>query len=376
MAHGDSATLTNLTRYEMQALDGEINVSDGHPRQSLTPSQQAVIDRLPQLFETTLRENFADLEARAQRAFLHSLDQFGAPVDTPRLLSCYSSSVAMDVVARSLAEKCATVGLVHPTFDNIPDLLRGWGLTLVPLEEADLVEGRVPGLDGLDAVFLTVPNNPTGTVVGSEALRAIATACAERGTLLVLDTCFRGFVPGPREDMYALLDAAGVAYVTIEDTGKLWPLSELKLGFLAHSANCPLDLYENLSDILLSVSPLVLGLVAAFAEDARAGGYARLHTLIARNRAILSDALTGTGARLHGGPSHVSVSMVELPAGLDAGRVWSDLKASGLHLLRCEPFFWADEERGARLVRVALARDSATIEKTSGLLRDHFLRTR
>ncbi|MGW6857016.1 aminotransferase class I/II-fold pyridoxal phosphate-dependent enzyme [Streptomyces xanthophaeus] len=370
----DGLDLTNLTRYEILALDGDINVSDGHPRQSLTTGQQAVIDRLPELFHSSAREGFADLESRAQREFLHSLGQLSAPVEAGRVLSCYSSSVAMEVVARSLSDVCKTIGLIHPTFDNIPDLLRGRGIGLVPLDEQELIQGRVPALAEVDAVFLTVPNNPTGAVIGPAALRTIAESCAGHGKILVLDTSFRGFVTEEREDTYALLDRTGVHYVIIEDTGKLWPLSELKLGFIGHSAACPLDLYENLSDVLLSVSPFVLALVAEFADEAGAGGYQRLHTLVSRNRRILREALEDTEARLPGNPSDVSVSMIDLPAPLDAGRVWADLKASGLHVLRCEPFYWAAPARGSRRIRVALARDSVVIEKTSGLLRDYFLR--
>lgn len=376
MILNDKNRLTNLTRYEIQALDGELNVSDGHPRQCLTAEQQKIVDRFPQLFAASVRENFADLELRAQRAFLYSIGQFTAPFDTGRLLSCYASSVAMEVVARSLAENCSTIGLIHPTFDNIPDLLRGRGHRLVPLEEQDLSQGLVPPISQVDAVFLTIPNNPTGIAVGPEALRDIARTCARHGKTLVLDTCFRGFISGDRPDTYALLDSTGVEYAVIEDTGKLWPLAELKLGFIASSANCSLKLEQNLSDVLLSVSPFVLSVVAQFAKDAEHGGYRRLHALIARNRQILREAMDGTGAALPENPSDVSVSMIDIPGGLDAGEVWSELKESGLHVLRCEPFYWADAARGSRRIRVALARDTATIEKTSGLLRDYFTRAK
>ncbi|TDC74549.1 aminotransferase class I/II-fold pyridoxal phosphate-dependent enzyme [Streptomyces hainanensis] len=363
--------VSNLTRYEILALDGEINVSDGHPRQGPSTRQQAIIDRLPQLFRSSAQESFAQLETRAQRAFLHSIGQYGAPVDEGRVLSCYSSSVAMDVVARSLAEKCSTIGLIHPTFDNIPDLLRGWGHRLVPLEEAELADGRVPTTPELDAVFLTVPNNPTGFHIGPDALLSIAEHCVRRGLVLVLDTCFRGFVSAEREDTYRLLDRTGAQYVVIEDTGKLWPLSELKLGLVAYSENCSLALREHLSDILLTVSPLILALVAEFAEDGREGGYRRLHSLIAANRRALTDALAGTGATVPGPTADVSVSLVELPAHLTARDVWQDLRNAGLHVLPGGHFFWADAPRGDRYIRVALGRDTEVVEKAAGFLRDY-----
>ncbi|MFF7166812.1 aminotransferase class I/II-fold pyridoxal phosphate-dependent enzyme [Streptomyces sp. NPDC008086] len=376
MSGAGSLALTNLTKYEMLALDGGLNVSDGHPRQSLSPTQHRILQRMPEIFARAAEEQFAEIERRAQRTFLDSLGQFTAPVEAGRVHSSYASSVAMDVVARSLRPRVRSIGLIHPTFDNIPDLLLGWGHQLVPLEERALTEGEIPELHRLDAVFLTVPNNPTGTVIGTEALRRIAVTCADRGIPLILDTCFRGFAPQDRPDMYALLDETGVEWIMIEDTGKLWPLLELKLGFISYSRQCSFDIVENLSDVLLSVSPFVLSLVTEFAEDARKGGYEQIHSLIRRNRTVLAEALEDTGASLASHPSGVSVTLVKLPDHLSSRPVWRELRRAGLHTLPCDPFFWADKGQGERYLRVALSRDTPLIEKAGALLRDYFLSQR
>ncbi|GAA2069390.1 aminotransferase class I/II-fold pyridoxal phosphate-dependent enzyme [Streptomyces albiaxialis] len=376
MSRASGPGLTNLTKYEMLALDGEINVSDGHPRQGLSPTQQRITRRMPEIFSAAAEKPFAEVERRAQRAFLDSLGQKSAPVEEGRVHSAYASSVAMDVVARSLRPHVRTIGLIHPTFDNIPDLLLGWGHHLVPLEEDALVDGEVPGLDLLDAVFLTVPNNPTGTTIGPDALRRIALQCAGQGKPLILDTCFRGFIPGERPDTCALLDGTGVEWIMIEDTGKLWPLLELKLGFISHSRQCSFDIAEKLSDVLLSVSPFVLSLLAEFAADARDGGYERIHALIRRNRQVLADSLDGTGASLPPGSADVSVALVELPDHLSSRKAWSDLRRLGLHALPCESFFWADKKQGERFIRVALSRDTPLIEKAGSLLRDYLVSQR
>ncbi|MFF7172871.1 aminotransferase class I/II-fold pyridoxal phosphate-dependent enzyme [Streptomyces pseudovenezuelae] len=376
MSGAGSFALTNLTKYEMLALDGELNVSDGHPRQSLSPAQHRILQRMPEIFAWAAEQQFADVERRAQRTFLDSLGQLTAPVEVGRVHSSYASSVAMDVVARSLRPRIRTIGLIHPTFDNIPDLLLGWGHQLVPLEEKALTEGEIPELHRLDAVFLTVPNNPTGTVIGPEALRQIAVTCAGRGIPLILDTCFRGFVPDDRPDMYELLDETGVEWIMIEDTGKLWPLLELKLGFISHSRQCSFDIVENLSDVLLSVSPFVLSLVTEFARDAHEGGYEQIHSLIRRNRTVLGEALEDTGASVASPSSGVSVSLVELPDHLSSRPVWRELRHAGLHTLPCDPFFWADRPQGERYIRVALSRDTPLIEKAAALLRDYLLSQR
>lgn len=376
MSGASSPELTNLTKYEMLALDGEINVSDGHPRQSLSRTQQCIMQRMPEIFSAAAEEPFAEVEQRAQRAFLDSLGQKSAPVEEGRVYSSYASSVAMDVVARSLCPRVRTIGLIHPTFDNIPDLLLGWGHQLVPLEEEALVNGEIPTLDLLDAVFLTVPNNPTGTTIGPDALRRIALQCAGRGKPLILDTCFRGFLSGERPDTYALLDETGVEWIMIEDTGKLWPLLELKLGFISHSRQCSFDIVEKLSDVLLSVSPFVLSLLAEFAADAGQGGYEQIHALIRRNHDVLSNALAGTGASLPSTHGDTSVVLVELPDHLSSRKAWRDLRRTGLHALPCDPFFWADKKQGERYIRVALSRDTPLIEKAGAVLRDYLVAQR
>jgi len=344
MAQRTVADHDNLTTYEISALNAEIGVSDGHPRQRPSPGQREVLNSLPRLLAEVETEPFEELEKRAQRGFLSAIGQQAAPVAAGRVLSAYSSSLAMDVVGRALAERSARVGLVHPTFDNIPDILKAWGIPLVPLEEEQLVEGQIPAPVGdLDAVFITTPNNPTGTFLSEPALRQIGEACVERGLLLVLDVCFRGFETRFQYDTYALLEEVGVEFVLIEDTGKLWPTSELKLGFIGFSSACSLALSEGMSDLLLSVSPLVLRLVGELAGQAEEGGFAELHRLVAENRRVLTAALAGTSARVVDPDSRISVARVELPAEATASDVYEQLKEGGLHVLPCGPFHWAGQ---------------------------------
>jgi enduracididine biosynthesis enzyme MppP len=376
MAHAtidDRTAHSNLTRYEISALAAEVGISDGHPRQRPTAKQLEILRSMPELFEQAGAERFEDLERRAQSAFLSSTGQYAAPVSAGRVLSCYSSSVVMDVVARTLASSFIRVGLVHPTFDNIPDILKSWGLKLVPLEEEALMAGEITvAIDELDVVFVTTPNNPTGAYLGADALRSLAEQCAEAGVLLALDVCFRGFDRRFQYDSYALLDATGVQYVLIEDTGKLWPTSELKLGFVAFSANCPLALMDAMSDILLSVSPFVLALVSELAGEAAEGGYDELHNLIRANRLRLTDALQGTPARVVDRLSRVSVARIELPPEASARDTYRSLRAAGVHVLPCGPFHWAAQEEGERYIRVALGRDATLIETAARRLGSFF----
>ncbi|MFI6013280.1 aminotransferase class I/II-fold pyridoxal phosphate-dependent enzyme [Streptomyces sp. NPDC051243] len=361
----------NLTSMETDALIDGLNVSDGHPRMPLTESQRAIVESLPTLFDEAEKRVFEEVEAEAQQAFLHAIGQRQAPIGTGRLVSCYSSSVAMDITARALADRTDTVALVHPTFDNIPDLLKGRGLTLLPVPEADLERGEPELPDEVGAVFVTTPNNPTGWVLSEDGLRRLAAFCARTNRVLAMDTCFRAQDTRAQYDTYAILRESGAQWVVIEDTGKLWPTLELKAGFLAWGENTDLPLLEYFSDVLLSVSPLVLLMLTKFAQDAEAGGYAELHGLIARNRRALAEVLDGGPVALTDPDARISVARVTLPeGGPDAVALYEELVARGTHVLPCGPFHWDRPQDGVRQVRLALARTEEDVVRAARTLQD------
>lgn len=361
----------NLTSMEVEALVAGLNASDGHPRMPLTRSQQSIVDDLPELFAEAEKRPFHEIEAEAHAAFLHGIGQHAAPVGTGRLLSCYSSSVAMDIVARTLAERTTHVALVHPTFDNIPDLLKARGLVLVPVSEDELERGEPDLGDEVGAVFVTTPNNPTGWVIPEESLRRLAEFCARTGRVLALDTCFRAQDMRAQYDTYALLDASGAEWVVIEDTGKLWPMLELKAGFLAWGENTRLDIVDAFSDVLLSISPVVLLLITRLARDAAEGGYDALREDLQRNRKVLADRFAGSPLNLTDPDARISVARVTLPdTGVKATRFYELMVERGVHILPCDAFHWANVEEGSRFLRVSLARGRDEVELAAKVLAD------
>ncbi len=343
----------NLTELEYLALNSELNVADGHARQELSEAQQRIIEELPTLFEKAAAQPVEDLERAAHGAFLHLLGQHCYP--SGRVLSCYASSVAMEILARSLVTKTDAVALMHPTFDNIPDILRGVGLRLVPVEEDPLHSGE-PIPNGVGCVFVTTPNNPTGRVLSAERLAALADECRDRDVVLALDTSFRGFDTRAHYDHYAILQSSGCRWVVIEDTGKLWPTLDLKVGLLLYSENVGLPLPRIYSDILLGVSPFILALVERFAEEAAGGGLADLHTFIAGGRRLVRETLADLpGVTFLDPSSRVSVERVDL-GDRRCADIWPELYERQVHALPCTQFYWADPSRGEHSLRIALAR--------------------
>lgn len=363
-------TSGKLTTLENKAISNGLNVSDGHPRMPPTPGQRAIIATLGDLYDEAVKRYFEEVEEETHRTFLYGLGQHTAPVGTGRLLSCYSSSVAMDLVARTLAERMTSVALIHPTFDNIPDLLLARNLKLVPLSERQIDDGfDLP--DEVGAVFVTTPNNPTGWVLGEERLAEIAAWCAETGRVLAMDTCFRGQDTRAQYDTYRVLEDSGAEWVVIEDTGKLWPMLELKAGFLAWGSETRLELKEAFDDVLLSASPLILLLITRLARDAGDGGYAELSRLLEGNRRTLREFVEPAGLTLMDPGSRISVARLKLPdiAGTSM-EFYELLLEHDVHVLPCDAFHWADNAGGEREIRVALARSPEELRTAAAALAD------
>ena len=358
---------TSLTQMQLLGVASETNVAEGYPRFTLTPSQQAIVDRFPELLAEATTTPYPQLEARAHRAFFEALGQRSAPVGSGRILSFYSSTVATDVVAGCLTKVTRRVALVNPVIDCIPALLRHRGMELVAIGERRLAaEDPLAGLGDVGAVMTANPNNPTGTFLGASALRRLAEACAARGIVLVIDACFRAFEGRTQFDSYEVLDATGVDYVVIEDTGKLWPTGGIKLGFLVVSAGSSLAVPDVAADILLTAPPFSVAVVEKFALDMGNGGLAALHEHIAANRAILRHELARSAvARLADGDSSVSVSRIELPRGMSSTRLWGQLLRLGVHSVPCRPFYWARPSTGERYLRIALAREPDVVQRAA-----------
>jgi enduracididine biosynthesis enzyme MppP len=374
----ESVVAGNLTQFEYLALNSSLNLADGHARQELTAGQSLIVEELPRLWAAAVKRPVEEVERDAQRAYFELLGQHSHPADEGRVLSCYSSSVAMEIFARSLASRAQSIALIHPTFDNIPDILRGVGLRLVPLDEEALHAGDLDDvlLRSVQCVFVTTPNNPTGRVLPESGLRRLAQQCAEHDVVLTLDTSFRGFDPDAHYDHYAVLNASGCRWVVIEDTGKLWPTLELKVGWLVSSADVGLPLAEIYSDILLGVSPLVLSMIERLSQDAAAGGLADLHRFIAGNRAIVRGILGDVpDLRFPDPASRASVERVDLGdrSGL---AVWTALSKHNVFALPCHKFHWADPGQGDHSLRIALSRTPSSVAAGSKALRTVLLDSR
>jgi aspartate/methionine/tyrosine aminotransferase len=342
-----------LTRRQWVGLETRFNLADGHSRQALSAAHERVIDGLPALYRAAGADEQSRIQARFSDSFAARAGQ-ASWAHLPAPLFHYSASVSIEVVAHFLAEHGMRVALCHPTFDNIPALLTRHSVPLVPVDDSAYrdPDAHLEHVDA-DAIFMVLPNNPTGRAIEREAFRRLARHCRRRDRVLVLDFSFRFFGTLCDWDQYAVLHEEGTSYIALEDTGKTWPTEDLKLGILLASGDLRPSLAAITDDVLLNVSPFVFALLTEFIE---ADPVPRWISISRRNAELLARTTEPFGIAVCPPDETMSVSWAALPAGVDGVELCEHLTRRGVTILPGNPFFWSTPDRGRHFVRVATLR--------------------
>jgi aspartate/methionine/tyrosine aminotransferase len=366
----------NLTEYEIDTLPQAYNLTDGHAFRRWFTAEEAIINQSPNLFKNNTRRQQHNIECEYIRDFLglagqtYDADGFG-------FMFCFTASMAFEIVANYLRLNHLSLTLIEPCFDNLADIFRRHDIPLGPISDTlleapgDAFERALSGIDS-DAICLVTPNNPTGMTLTEENLRLLLRFCKERGKLLIVDNCFRHYLPRQLVyDQYRLVREAGVDAILVEDTGKTWPTSEIKAPFFAASHdNGFFDrIYDIYTDFLLHVSPVGIKLMHEFVRLSKTDEMASIHGVIRINRRALQESLAGTFLKPCERP-FASVAWLRIDHSLTALELKQVLDGEGVFVLPGNHFFWNDALRGDKFIRVALARDADVFREAVALLGD------
>jgi aspartate/methionine/tyrosine aminotransferase len=355
-------TASNLTELERTALfPSIINLSDGHARQSLGLESQHLVREVFDRCVSPVRLDYFT----AEREFLDCLTGHTRQrYPSGQYFVTYSSSVALGMIAAHLKRERRPVGLLHPTFDSIPGIMGVTEVPTVPVAEEWLIPtcdfDRLESLN-IGALLLVAPNNPTGACLDKTAMCELLDWAARRRVQLVVDLAFRWFDPAVRWDIIAEADARGADVLTIDDTGKVLSLADLKLSVLSASRSLSPRLQEIHDQYVLNVSELTLRVLAALMDPAReTNEVARAIRIVAQNRHYFESAIpmrtqeAGPSWRRTTSPA-MSVQWLRLPGNQD--EIVHGCRAQGLELLPGAGFYWSSREQIPPYVRVALMRD-------------------
>lgn len=354
-----SRNLGTFTEIEKVGLKAVVNLADAHARQDLSRTQLAIIERLPQLFRRGESESYDSLVQDFLGKFFLLAGQGQVPA-LDRIFLSYSASCAIDMISLICSERQFVVGLIEPCFDNISNFLLRRGVRLVALSESALLrEGMVRTSLKLDAVWIVSPNNPTGLASTEASFRSLARWCSLNQVLLILDLCFRFFSDETlRFRQYEVLLQEGTSYIAIEDTGKTWPVLDIKCGITLASDDYVRELYVRHDDLILNVSPLSLVLLSEFMADTLVQGVeASLRKVYRMNRGIVLQALSPFRWIELRQLGDLPVLWLESTHPRINGRhLHQALSARGVEVLPGTNFFWSKRHIGDKFIRIALNR--------------------
>ena len=338
-------TPATLTEIEALGLAGECNMADGHAYQDLTSSQQRIVQNLPAIWDVAKRKKHKQAEIDFRNAF-SNLAHCPSLFEYSHFRICPTASNSIDTLATWLKENHLTTLLIEPTFDNLALILRRRGVQIEALPENELsnLTDTKPRLD-FGALFLVKPNNPTGCYLSKPELTRIAKWCAYHDKILLLDNTFRFFMPQDY-DMYKVLLDSGVTFISIEDTGKVWPTQDLKVSLLIFSADIAPGLHLIYEEIYLCISNFQLELVGEFLRDAKTQGLqASVWNEVALRRAAFRHTIAETWLEPHPDSvnSRISVEWINIKSGFGTDfEVMDQMAHHGLIVLPGRHFYWSE----------------------------------
>nr|WP_240394000.1 aminotransferase class I/II-fold pyridoxal phosphate-dependent enzyme [Corynebacterium lactis] len=214
------------------------------------------------------------------------------------------------------------------------------------------------------AVIVTSPDNPTGTIIDADELRAIAQWCETHGCLLISDEIYHGITYGRQcSSAREFSDAA----VVVGSVSKYFSMTGWRIGWLIvpEWLRAPLDRLE----ANLTVCPPAISQAAAV-EAFSAESLAELNSHVeryARNRDVLLDGLPAVGLGNIAPPDggfYIYANIAGLyddPTAVDS-MAWARdlLAATGVAVA---PGIDFDTEHGHEWVRLCFAGQTAEMEE-------------
>lgn len=353
----------NLTGYEIDSLPRVFNLTDGHAFRPWSPAEEAVIDRTPQFFKKFDRT----MQVEIEKEYIRDFCRLGKQTFDPHALGylmCPGSSMALEIIGNYLRLQDISLTLIEPCFDNLADICLRHRVPLVPFPDR-LLDAPNPEFEAAlaevktDAICFVTPNNPTGVAISEANFRSLVRFCGKHHKLLILDTCFRAYIPRDQLwDQYRIILESGVDAFIVEDTGKTWPTAELKGPFFAVTRargffDRICDIY---TDFILHVSPVSIRLAHAFLQLSMEDDYHYVREVVRINRKMLYEQIQGTFLVPSERP-YTSVAWLRINGPMTGNELKEILDKHGVFILSGDYFFWHDRSKGREFIRVALVRD-------------------
>ncbi|MEM1163994.1 MAG: aminotransferase class I/II-fold pyridoxal phosphate-dependent enzyme, partial [Pseudomonadota bacterium] len=219
----------------------------------------------------------------------------GISIDPGRIVVTAGSSCAFILAFLSIFDAGARVALADPGYPAYRNILGALDLEVVRIETT-LETGFQPTPDhlaaagSLDGLLVASPANPTGTMLGAEALHDLATYCLENGITFISDEIYHGLTYGAQA---ATALACSDNVVVINSFAKYFSMTGWRVGWMIVPERM-IRTIEALSQNLFICPPHVSQIAALGALEAETELEAH-KAVYAANRERLLDALPPLG---------------------------------------------------------------------------------
>jgi threonine-phosphate decarboxylase len=241
--------------------------------------------------------------------------------------------------------------ILNPTFSEYEKslLAAGCAVRSLPLHEDEqfrVSPGEVSGLlDRVDMLFLCNPNNPTGVLMGRDALSALLTGADKKGVLAVVDEAFVDFAP--RSSIVGDIPRRKNLMV-LRSMTKFYGIPGIRLGYCVGSSQMVQQL--NRFKEPWTVNALAQKIGSACAADRTFAAETR-RFINAERDYLVSQLQSISGLRPW--PSSANYLLLQITrSGLSSGAVYEKLARQGILLRDCRSF----KGMGNRFLRVAVKR--------------------
>jgi len=227
-----------------------------------------------------------------ERIARHYAETCGVRVDPGRVIVTAGSSGAFLLAFLALFDPGEAVVIGEPGYPSYRNILSALGVEArgVPTGPETRWQPGPGDLGDAAGMLVASPGNPTGTVLGREALAALARACEATGAALISDEIYHGLTyEGRATSALEVTDEA----VVINSFSKFWSMTGWRIGWMV----VPEDLVRTIERLAqnLFICPSHVAQVAALAAMDAHEELEANRAVYARNREILLEALPEAG---------------------------------------------------------------------------------
>jgi aspartate/methionine/tyrosine aminotransferase len=292
---------------------------------------------------------------------------YGVDLDPARVVVTSGSSAAFLLSFTTLFDSGDRVGLGDPGYPSYRQILKALGLTPVGLPTSpgnryQPVPDDLP--DDLAGLMVASPANPSGTMLGKDALSDLSSACRARDMSFISDEIYHGLHYEDRA--VSALEITDDVHV-INSFSKYFSMTGWRVGWMVVPDD-HVRTVERLAQNMFICPPHVSQVAALAALDAVDELEANRQVYV-KNRELMLDGLPKAGFDKIAPPDGAFYVYADVSEHTDDSRAFAAeiLREAGVAVT---PGLDFDPDRGATTLRFSYARSTADIEEGLRRLRD------